>query len=289
VPEEVRSENIDGARCCYIPYNLYVADTPEVLVNHAYLLKCWRIFCINRDTQDYFRKHSLAASDNTVVTGHPKIDYIRSYRSHEGDWPIASSGKRRLRVLWAPHHSVTGDWLGFGTFLDVYKEILMWARTDKDVEIVMRPHHITFARLVATNSLTQEQLDSFLAEWNALDNTAMDPHVDCSPAFAACDVMLTDGVSFIVEFQVLDKPLVYLESRIPRAPFTPFGARFAECAYRVQSIRGAIKFLRDYRVNRADPHGEDRRLAIQERIQTDGLSVNRILHHLAEGGTEHPS
>ena len=283
VPDEFKLDRFTTSRLCYIPYGLYVADTSDVLTKLPYIKACWRIFCINLCNFDYFRTNSEVPPTNIVVTGHPKLDYITSYDPKPGDWPINLNGNSdRFRVLWAPHHSVTKNWLGFAAFSKTYLHLLEWAKRDNKVEIVLRPHHLTFENLIKYDVLTKKELDDFLNTVDALPNMVLDPNIDCAPCFSACDVLITDGVSFLAEYQVLNKPLIFIESDLERAPFTKFGSDFYDAAYKFTMADEAIKFMADYHVTRADPNKSKRIHAINKHI-VDRNSVYRIVHELKRG------
>ena len=283
VPDEFKLDKFKNSRICYIPYNMYVANTPDILTKLPYIKACWRIFCINKSNFDYFWTNSEVPPTNIVVTGHPKLDYITNYEPKPGDWPINLNGKsNRFRVLWAPHHSVTNNWLGFAAFSKTYLHLLEWAKRDSTVEIVVRPHHLTFENLIKYEVLKKKELDDFLDAVETSSNMALDPNIDCAPCFSACDVLITDGVSFLAEFQVLNKPLIFIESDLERAPFTEFGSDFYDAAYTFKNADDAIKFITDYRVMRADPNESKRIQAINKHI-IDRNSANRILHELKRG------
>jgi hypothetical protein len=46
--------------------------------------------------------------------------------------------------------------------------------------------------------------------------------------------LLTDGISFLAEYQIMDKPLVFLDSKVHER-FTELGERVAQGTYNVSS------------------------------------------------------
>jgi hypothetical protein len=182
-------------------------------------------------------------------------------------------------VIWAPHHSVTPQWLRFGTFVETYKEILEWVRRDKSVEIVFRPHPATLTKVVSTGRLSQRELDDFLTAWNALPNTAIDEREDFAFAFAASDALLTDGISFLAEYQPMDKPIVFLENKA-HEKLTELGHRVVEATYSVASAAEAIALLDRIRHEKFDPLRNIRRAVLRELMPFPGQSAMRILDEI---------
>ena len=277
-PEPLRTSSLGFARLCYVPYNLYVADVPDSSVNYEFLLACWRIFAINASNKRYFARHSKVGDGRVVVTGLPKLDLIRETSLAGGTWPIASA-RSRLRILWAPHHSVDPQWLGFATFPQVHQDILAWARQDDGVEIVLRPHHLTFSTLVGTGIMTAAALDEFLAGWNALPNTAIDREPGCAATFGASDLLLTDGVSFLAEYVPTGKPLLFLDSG-RHAGLTELGAAARAVAYAMPDIAAARQFVERFRADGLDPNAEARAALMAELMPFPGQAAHAIIEEI---------
>jgi hypothetical protein len=277
-PDPLRTAYLGIARLCYVPYNLYVADVSDSSVNHEYLLACWRVFAINDSNKRYFAQHSKVGDTRVVVTGLPKLDVIRDMTETGGEWPVRSD-QRRFRILWAPHHSVTTDWLGFGTFPNVYKDMLAWAREDESVEIVLRPHHLTFGKLVSSGVMTQAEVDLFLNEWEALPNTAIDDKANCAYTFGASDVLVTDGVSFLAEYIPTNKPLIFLDSGV-QTGLTELGAESRSVAYSVSDVAAAQDFVAKLRADGHDPHAAARAAMISKLMPSPGGAAQAILDEI---------
>jgi CDP-glycerol glycerophosphotransferase (TagB/SpsB family) len=157
-----------------------------------------------------------------------------------------------------------------------------WAKNDPTIEIVMRPHHLTFTMLVQTGSMSEADLDQFLEKWDALPNAAMDHEPDCGPTFAASDILITDGVSFIAEYLPMDKPLLFLE-RTTHSALTELGAVASQAAYRMKSVDDARSFVKKFQKDDYDPHAKRRELALAFLMPRPGSSATRILQEIREG------
>ena len=118
----------------------------------------------------------------------------------------------------------------------MYQEILKFAKQNPALDIVMRPHPFMFSTLVDRAIIEQDVLNRWLAEWNALPNTAIDHEGDIAHLFSAADLLLTDGISFIGEYPLATgKPAIFLE-KPGHWPFSPIGELAAATTIRVQSF-----------------------------------------------------
>lgn len=175
------------------------------------------------------------------LTGSPKLDSLVSR--------AVAKPHPRYTLVWAPHHSYSSHWLNFGTFASMHREMLTFARDHQDIDIVMRPHPFMFGTLVDRKVLTQNELDSWLGEFNALPNTSIETGGDFASVFLSSDLLLTDGISFIGEYPMITgKPAVYLENP-GHWQFSPIGEIAVEANWRVGSFAEFADRFDDIRAN----------------------------------------
>jgi CDP-glycerol glycerophosphotransferase (TagB/SpsB family) len=94
-----------------------------------------------------------------------------------------------------------------------------------------------FGNVVASGVRTAEELDLWLKEWNALPNTAIDSEGDIAPLFAAADVFVTDGISFLGEYPLATgKPAIFFENDT-HWPWSPIGKIAARANIHVQTFQ----------------------------------------------------
>lgn len=163
-----------------------------------------------------------------VVVGSPKLDaMVAEYASRAGVGDRAGRGGFERggfehRVVFAPHHSYSPHWLNFGTFATVKDSILGLAAAHPETEFVLRAHPFMWGTLVDREVLTRADVDAWLAAWNALPNTVDAAGWSLAEVFD-CDVMISDGISFLAEYPlVAGRPGVFIE-RSDHWPFTPLG------------------------------------------------------------------
>lgn len=235
---------LDFARLCVVPYetmNLVVnvpgAATPAVntAVDADLHRAAWLVFCTNAQTFAAAERDGVRGAGHFRVTGHPKLDVLRAA---EPSWPIDGGESPRPRVVWSSHHSIGAGWTRFGLFPELAEDMLEWARQG-EVEIVWMPHPALVPYMAREGSrYTTSQYEDWLVRWTALRNTAVVQGGGYAPLLAAADVMVTDGLSMLAEFQVLSKPVVFVE-RDDHRPFTELGERIVAGTHVVADTAGA--------------------------------------------------
>jgi hypothetical protein len=172
--------------------------------------------------------HTSRGNEHVHLTGSPKLDSLVSR--------AVAKPHNRYTLVWAPHHSYSSHWLNFGTFASMYREMLDFAKSHQDIDIIMRPHPFMFGTLVDRKVIDEQELNDWLSEFNALPNTSINSDGDFASLFLSSDSLLTDGVSFIGEYPMITgKPAVYLENP-GRWKFSPIGEIAVEANWRIGSF-----------------------------------------------------
>jgi len=265
-PPAFATEALAFARLCVIPYGMSMVrqfthsePTPSYISSRAfdqpYHRSAWRIFCETEQTKAYFASFHHSVPDKLVLSGYPKNARLTAALG-KGVWPIGDTGKKAFKVIWAPHHSLGDDWLAFGVFHNICADMLLWARSAPDIEFVLKPHPALFSYAVSDDYLSQDAMDAFRRDWQALPNCAISEG-QYGELFAASDLMLTDGVAFLAEYQLFDKPLIFFDSQ-RHVPFNELGLLAEACADRVTTFRQAREAILDYAAGRKWGNEENR-------------------------------
>lgn len=248
LPPEFRVENLNFSRLCYIPYGFMTAKIEDHQFNQRYHHTCWRIFCETKIHLLLYEKNSLIGSRNVTVTGFPKFETLWA-RRNERFWPTnASSGD--VKIIWAPHHSITSEWLGFSTFLDNHMCFLRLAQQNPNLHIVLRPHPALFSKL-RSNGAPQKVIEEYLTAFTALPNTALYEKGDFTPLFGSSDLLISDGIGFFSEYILTGKPIIYTDSG-RSIGFNDAGNLIAGGLYRAEKFAEVASHL-DSLLNGKDP------------------------------------
>ena len=244
VPPAFRTEQLDFARICVVPYGMSITakfSKGEILTkqasdkhyNQIYHQRAWRVFCETELTRSLFLEHHQTDTHKFILSGYPKLFQLLKSRDDIDKWPIKRSS-RNYRVIWAPHHSITPDWLGFGVFHHIYKDFLSWASATPSIDFVLKPHPALVASLISKGMVSEPALNEFLSNWKNLPNCRIE-EAGYDSLFASSDMMVTDGISFLVEYPIFEKPLVFFDSG-QHSPLNPIGQLAKEASHTVVSF-----------------------------------------------------
>jgi len=226
IADELGVHRISFARTCLVPYeamNIIQAvpseDTSDPTVDSAYHRGAWAVFCANDMTAEMARVDGARGGAQFYVTGHPKADLLRTVPPR---WPIPGDGGRH-RIAWSAHHAIATGWNDFGMFPSLAAPMLEWATEALDTEFVFLAHPALEPFIDSPKSpISRSGYDAWLERWSALPNAAVGDHGGYSAALAAADLLITDGVSSLVEFQLFERPLIFVD-RPGRRPFNELG------------------------------------------------------------------
>ncbi|RBY86584.1 hypothetical protein [Blastococcus sp. TF02A-30] len=286
IPADLATDRLTFARLCLLPYETMnlVQNVPDErgansAVDSAYHRAAWVVFCANERMAAMARRDGARAGTQFRVTGHPKADRLRSAAPF---WPIASwESAPGRRIVWSAHHSIGRGWSDFGTFPLIADDMLAWAASQPEVQFVFMPHPALLTFPSSTHSpVSREEFDGWLERWQQLPNTALFTDGDYAPLLAASDVLITDGLSMLIEYQVLGKPLVFVE-REGHRPFNEIGEQALTGVHTAGSVPEAQALARRFLAGHADPLRERQAANVADLFGPAG-SAERILSSLRE-------
>jgi hypothetical protein len=279
IPGAYSVRELSFMRLVYTDYGLGIIKG-WVDYDQEFHRKAWMLLCANDDQKQLYIRDAQHNGKRAFVTGYPKFDKLIQRGQEATLWPVKGD-RRRFRLIWAPHHSVTREWLGFGTFHLVYKDLLRWAASDPDIEIVLKPHPLLL-ETCAKGLLSETEFNGFLDAWWALGNAGFQIGGDYAPLMSASDAMLTDGISFLTEYPVFGKPMIWLDSR-QHAELNILGKRSVEAAYRVSSLGEAMALVQQLQSGGPDPL-QAKRAEIRDYLMPfPGLSCDKVLETIRDG------
>jgi len=246
VPPALATERLGFTRTALIPYetmniveNVPQPGTADTALDSPYHRCAWIVFCANDLVLEAARRTGERRGAQFRVVGHPKADRLRRAAP---TWPIPSpAGTDRTRIAWSAHHSIATNWTEFGTFPTVAPDMLHWATEEPDQDFVFLPHPALRPFTNRPESpITRRDYDAWCAAWNALPNTATSAPGRYAGVLAAADVVITDGLSMLVETQVVGRPLVFIE-RDGHRPFNEIGTIVMRGAHTAADVPAARK------------------------------------------------
>lgn len=245
IPDAYSPRNLTFARLCYISYEIMniiqnIQRSPDIAnsaLDSAWHRACWRIFIANELVLRQAEKDTVTHGSQFSVTGHPKVDRLLESTPR---WPENIERQTGLRIVWSAHHSVDATWSQFGLFPKVWGEMLNWARQSPQDSFLFSPHPALLTRMHSENDpfLTPENVDHFWNEWNSLPNTAVLLPGTYKESAQASDVLICDGISMLLEYTLLKKPVIFLENP-HHVPFNEIGDILLQACYRAETVSEA--------------------------------------------------
>jgi hypothetical protein len=225
IPPAFSMENIRFARLYSVPYAIMPLldnSSKKFLTNSFHNLEC--TFVINEAVKQEYETYDAVGARKVVVTGHPRVDEILIA---EPDWPLHTHNT--FRVLWSPHHSIFQGWNDFGTFLTTCEPMLAFAADSADTDFLLSIHPGligSFERLEKNSPGEYIKVRNFFTEWDRLPNTGTLWHGGYMTAMKASDLLITDGISLLTEYQFVNKPILFIE-REGHAAFNSLGRKMS--------------------------------------------------------------
>ena len=241
-------------KVAYVPYySLALVNEPGEVGVTPYLYTqrsnqlASLVFTQDPNTLDAYAKTSRG-NDYVRLTGTPKLDaLVRKTRELGDSWPLGNAGNRRM--VWAPHHSFSSAWLNFGVFPEIFQNMLAFATEHPNLDVVMRPHPIMFGTLIEQEIVPEDVLTTWLEQWRALPNTAIDHESDIGHLFAAADLFVTDGISFLGEYPIATgKPTIFFD-KSEHWPWSPLGGLASAANIHVRDFAGFVEVFDAISVN----------------------------------------
>lgn len=290
IPPGFHVAELRFARLCYVPYFVGGPVETQLLgkerdpeVDSDFHRAAWKIFYATEDQKARFEKNAVRSVENVEIVGHPKVKRLTRIGAQAPYWPINQEGARRFRSIWSPHHSVGNDWLRFGLFPLVYKAMLEWVKNDDTIEMVLHFHPAALSALTKKGgALSSEECEAFLQEWDSLPNTARHSAGNYAGLMQASDCMITDGISFLAEYQFFTKPVIFLE-RADHLPFSPAGERIIKGTHPVASVAEARELARNFAAGCVDvkaPAQRDNTAWLAGEKLAAGTAAERILRSI---------
>ncbi len=290
-PPAFRTPELSFTRLCIVPYGMSIVHkfshsepAPETVspmaFDQPYHRSAWRVFCETEQTKAYFQSFRHSDPNKFILSGYPKHERLLACVG-KGEWPLPDTAEKPFRVIWAPHHSVGNDWLAFGVFHTIYWDMLRWAERAPHIQFVLKPHPALFSLVTGMGLISQNSLNEFKRLWQALDNCTM-VEGQYGGLFAASDLMLTDGLSFLTEYQLFDKPLVFIDSQ-RHVQLNALGQLALDCADHVISLAQAEESVNAYAKGKPLGHQEARAKLRRIMIPNERPSAQIIADAIAEG------
>lgn len=263
----------------YVPYALDVGGGPvnvEFQFGQPVTKHADAIFVRSEGARHMFERYCPSGAAHVVVSGHPRMDAIANLRDFQVDPAMLEAIGDRRAVLWNAHFSFDSD--QWSTFDRLAESIFEAFRARPGLALLFRPHPLLWKKLVNLGILAAGEIDGFKRELRSL-GVVVDEHEDHRHAFAASTAMISDASSFLLEYLVVGRPVLYLENRYG------FGLNEEGMAlvpnYQVAQTGAEIGAFLDQLLRGEDPLKARRAAAVEAFFPGfDGMAGQRVVEHL---------
>ena len=228
------------------------------------------------------------------VSGSPKIESIMSYKFKESEcdnlWNLPKSPSRK-RLIWAPHW--TFEWnisengipkKGYSQFMKYYKFFFNLAQNNKSIDLVLRAHPLTYSEIVRLGLLSANELERFLNEFNLLPNARVDDAISNNDSyldlFFSSDAMITDGVTFLVEYPCTGKPLLHTIGTENPPNLNLLGERISKALYRAVNEEDIVNFINIVVFKERDYMKETRMKILEKELFFPSIGVSNFIKEI---------
>lgn len=263
----------------YIPYGLEVGGglmNIEFQYRQPTAAECTVTFVRSSEAKKMFSLYCPTGDKHVHVSGHPRLDAYTGFSDFIVDDGLLSEIAGRKAVLWNAHFSFTENlWSTFDILArDIFTEVLIRPQ----LVLIFRPHPLLYKTMINSGVFSEDEIDKFKAELVKL-GVIVDERSDHRHAFFASSALLTDAGSFLVEYLILDKPVLYLSNE-DGAGLNELGEAVVD-VYDQATERGQIAAFLDRLIASKDDKWARRQLARDEIFYgLDGQCGERVLEHI---------
>lgn len=268
---------------CYLPYGFLLAREYDYQFNQDFHHSAWRVFAATAREEALYRHYSHRRTPNVALTGYPKFDAL----SRAEKRPAA-----RPTVIWAPHWSIGEIYprLNMGTFHTLCMKMLEVFDAFPGMDFLYKPHPTLAHALEQTSFMSGASYATYLEMLRSRPNVRLWLHGDYAALFANSSAMITDSVSFLAEYLLADRPLLFLD-RPDRRPLSPVGEEVINLHHKGRTFEDIKAFIDRCVVRADDPKAQGRLEKAKQILGVSGQSASgKIIGTILEdvtGGPRH--
>lgn len=216
---------------------------------------------------------------NIKLTGLPMFDALQAPSSSN---PWKRQNKLKKKIIWAPHHSLGGfeyESIVYGNFIEMHEYMFKLAEQYQDkIQIAFKPHPLLREKLEAIWGLART--DEYYTRWKLLNNGQLETG-EYTDLFKNSDALIHDSSSFIVEYQIINKPSLFMvrNERKIIEDLNVFGKRAfysQELGYNYNDVKKFIEKI----INGEDPNRDKRINFLNSEIE--GLNGDNASHKIID-------
>lgn len=275
---------------CYCGYGMPISKygNYQEQYNQKFHNSVWNIFVQTQEMINNYIEVSVRQTKGVYLVGDNTVELLEAKSSANGlAW---HDKKSRLKVIYAPHHSINsneplsiGSFLKNGEFLKLiatqYSENIYWS---------FKPHPLLKSRLYLHKDWGKDKTDQYYKFWELSDFSQLDngEYIDL---FLNSDAMILDSSSFLGEYLFTKKPLLYLMKEKTWDYMSNFGKNCLDASYQANNQGDISRFIQSI-LSQEDPM-IDKRLALindyKSNLKSEETTSQLIINHLKSNIRNH--
>lgn len=252
----------------FIPYGIPTLNE-EMVYNSPLQNSIWKIF--HATPIHYHTAKRLMANNavNVCVTG--DTDFDKFAKSTHDPWKTINDGKKRHRIIWAPHFSIAfASFLHRSSFTWLSIGIIELAKKYADViQIAFKPHPNLFNTLRRMDGWGLEKTKAYYNLWDSMANTQLELG-DFIDLFKTSDALIHDCGSFTAEYHLTKNPVLFTthdKSKLYKQA-DDFGIKCLDLHYFGSDINEIEIFIKETVIGGIDPLRSEREKFHEENFRS---------------------
>lgn len=270
---------------CYVPYSIRQENKIfNTKYDTLFQNVVWRNYYESFFHLYYAKKYARNKGKNVVITGYPSYeDMCNITVNSDAYWKKQDVIKKK--IVWAPHWTIPGqhkflglDWSSFMLYSNFMFEL---AEEFKDlVQFSFKPHP-NLKRILKDKVWGEEKTNNYYKKWERLQNGQLDEG-DYAKLLATSDALIHDSGSFMIEYLMLNKPVLYtMNTEHVLDRFNEFGKLAFECSYKAKNKEQIREFVRQVIAGNQDTLFDKRKEFIENYYYINTRSAtDNILNNL---------
>lgn len=235
-----------GARVCYIPYGIEIADTESADYAHfktEVISNAYRIYTFSEEIKkDYDKK--CFNKDAVRALGLPKFDGLYKKDRFKLCPQIKKMAKGRRIVIWKMHFpkviTEKGKKYQVSPDLKEYEKLARFLSAYKELFFVLLPH----PKLLECGGGWRKSIDRILLYIDRSENAYVDWSDDYRCSLLNADAVITDRSAVMVEAGAIGCPVLYMFNDKYKEPLTKPIKRLIDTYYNGSSYTDIRQFLK---------------------------------------------
>lgn len=229
---------------CYVPYSYSISkyDNYTSQYNQIFHNSVWSIFAPHTEDFEIFQKFSCAKANNVTITGYPFCEMLLD---KQGLSPWKKQEKNKLKIIWAPHHTIDKIELQYANFLIFHEYFKKIAQDLKEhIQFAFKPHPVLKPKLYLHPNWGKQKTDDYYNFWSNQDNTQLEDG-EYIELFKHSDALIHDSGSFLAEYHYVNKPAFYICNKLTKKSLNSFGLLALDNSYTGETQNEVYNFIQD--------------------------------------------